>query len=102
MPYTTTPQSYETKEYGTAYGNTILVNLDEDLGPDACCTMRRAIGHSPICDNPAEWLAVLGCCGYRKLVCTAHREPTTAVWPVMFTCARCQTVYPMTIATIPV
>lgn len=81
---------FETRSYGTD----TIAEMDVDIDLDACCTMRSATTQEPLCGSPVAWLVILGCCGHRKLVCDDHQHPTMSVWPKMFTCAGCRTVYP--------
>lgn len=74
------------------------VDVDVDLDLTACCSLKHIVNRRPFCSRPAEWVVVLGCCGYRKLVCSHHREVSISVFPLMFLCTRCHAQYPPTVA----
>jgi hypothetical protein len=75
------------------------VDVDVDLDLTACCSLKHITSRRPFCDQPAEFVAVLGCCGHRKLVCHRHRNVSASVLPLMFLCRRCHTPHPPTVAT---
>lgn len=68
--------------------------IDEVLGFDACCSLRRIVTRVPFCAKPAEWAVKLACCGNVKVVCKVHRNLPLAIYPKLFICNRCHAKQP--------
>lgn len=76
--------------------------IDDEVGRDAVCTLRRVFGNAPFCSRPAAFACRLGCCGHVKVVCQAHRNIPEAIYPKTFICTRCRTSDPSIVATWPI
>lgn len=72
-----------------------LVDLDVDVDlPVPCMAIDGDTGAPLDCPEPAVWVRIYWCCGFRRTYCEPHREEIYLTGP-MYTwiqCAVCKTV----------